>query len=346
MDSSSSVSADPTPSSPTMDTTSSTSIVDSAASPTITDSIASSSSSLDLAPLVPSSSEQLYVDSILAIDEETGEAMAAEDSSPFTSSESEPDDDDEAGIRPIHLTGDRMLDAATLRELMSGGHKHKEDEEIDEEEEELGSGILKSTNEILLTELPPVPEFAVAPSDSIMFAGSMEALVDGLIVAQAHVNEFTKALDAGSAICRDNRKPIGRIEEVFGPVNQPMYLIRPVESFLSSLSPPFTIQPARIFYVPSQSCFIFPDRTPGTDASNLHDEELPVDQQEFSDDEKEMEMKAKKKKEKKGNKNKTQEETEKNEPVSMLTANASDSQILTTSTDSGNVAMETINQQQ
>ena len=41
-----------------------------------------------------------------------------------------------------------------------------------------------------------------------------------------------------------------------------------------------------MFSVSSQSSYVLPDTTPGTDASNPYDEELEAELQEFSDDEK------------------------------------------------------------
>lgn len=36
----------------------------------------------------------------------------------------------------------------------------------------------------------------------------------------------SRAVDEGSVLCLDERKPLGRVEEVFGPVEEPLYALR------------------------------------------------------------------------------------------------------------------------
>jgi len=55
--------------------------------------------------------------------------------------------------------------------------------------------------------------------------GSIHALVDGLVVVRGDVD--SRALDLQSVLCLANRKVIGVIIDVFGPLKEPYYLVFP-----------------------------------------------------------------------------------------------------------------------
>ena len=77
-----------------------------------------------------------------------------------------------------------------------------------------------------------------------------------------------------------------QVHETFGPTYQPFYQVK----FASTAPPdPEIVKPGRfVFHLPMRSNFVFPNQLKhlrGSDASNVHDEEVDGDELEFSDDE-------------------------------------------------------------
>lgn len=50
--------------------------------------------------------------------------------------------------------------------------------------------------------------------------------VMGLALLRMQAPENGRAVTEGSVLCLSNREPIGKVEEVFGPVMQPLYSLR------------------------------------------------------------------------------------------------------------------------
>ena len=234
---------------------------------------------------------------------------AEEGYSSDTSSEGTEDEADEEQAKPLHLTGDRQIDAAMLRKLIgvaSDDSDTESDSELravnstrttmpdDEEDEEGVSAVLplRTKHELPPAAVPPVPPFTVSPTDSLVPCGAVTAIVDSMVIVQCHPGG--RALDLGSAVCTFDRTALGRVDEVFGPVSEPMYSIRPLEGV--DVVKSGLVEGMRVYSVPSQSSYVLPDTTPGSDASNLFDEEVEVDLQEYSDDEKEQHARSTKKK--------------------------------------------------
>ena len=243
---------------------------------------------------------------------------AEEGYSSDTSSEGTEDEAHEETAKPLHLTGDRQIDAAMLRKLIgmasddSGSDSDSEVQPVnsrrttmqhdDDEDDETGVSAvlpLRTKHELAPAALPPVQPFAVSPSDSLVYCGTVTAIVDAMLIVQCQPGG--RALDLGSAVCMENRTALGRVDEVFGPVSEPMYCIRPLEGV--DVVKAGLVEGARVYNVPSQSSYVLPDTTPGSDASNLFDEEVETEAQEWSDDEKESEAKSRRKKDKKGRNN-------------------------------------------
>lgn len=223
----------------------------------------------------------------------SGEAEgAAEDAE--SSSEDEDDEEDIALRR----------EAAKLEDIGS------------DEEPDVASGIkgVYTKNEVKPSEMAAPAEFIVPASEQLRAVGRIRSVVDRVMVVMSSRPALgiarAPALDIGSAICLANRHPVGRVEEVFGLVSEPFYSVR----LLASMDPALLPQPAPVaddsdddeaeekaseenaadlvYCIPGLSSFAAADKRPGTDASNMHDEEVAEDEQEFSDDEKEMEAKA------------------------------------------------------
>ena len=118
-------------------------------------------------------------------------------------------------------------------------------------------------------------------------------------------------------MCLEDRTLLGAVMEPIGRVQEPMYTIgfETVEELQGHKLEKGT----RIFYVNDHSTFVFTQplrEIKGTDASNVHDEEISQGEVEFSDDEKEAEYKrslkqAKKEKKEKGNEKDNETEKDK-----------------------------------
>jgi H/ACA ribonucleoprotein complex non-core subunit NAF1 len=80
-----------------------------------------------------------------------------------------------------------------------------------------------------------------------------------------------------------------QVYETFGPTHSPLYQVKFTASFPIDAD---QVTVAReVFHVPSRSNFVFPSalrHLKGSDASNIHDEEVAEDEIEFSDDEAEL----------------------------------------------------------
>ena len=64
-------------------------------------------------------------------------------------------------------------------------------------------------------------------------------------------------LDEGSVLCLDNRTPLGRIEDIIGPVAEPLYLLR----YAGPEPMPEAVRPgARVSSVPSHSKYILQEK--------------------------------------------------------------------------------------
>ncbi|KAI4239347.1 MAG: hypothetical protein LQ352_007803, partial [Teloschistes flavicans] len=214
------------------------------------------------------------------------------DSSPIESSSEEESDSSTSS------SGDsdyEMLDAEEeARRLM------QEDGGSDDE----GKGG-KSAAEPLRTlnekpeDIIPKPQIEVTPAMSILELGNVEHVVEDSILIKGKNSGESRALLMGSLLCLANRSVIGVIAEVLGQVQQPYYSVRftnaaaIAESGISKGTP--------TFYVEQHSTYVFTQSLKalrGSDASNMHDEEVGDDEMEFSDDEAEAEYKRRVKQEK------------------------------------------------
>ena len=152
---------------------------------------------------------------------------------------------------------------------------------------------------------------------AVVKIGKILNIVDRNLVV--HHVEDTQPLDHGSILCairKDSKEksptgaegtqariPLGVIDEIFGPVNQPMYVVRAptgatpsLDSVLENIDELKT--QLDVYVVKQYAQQIDPRKldTKGSDASNRYDEEVGEDEQDYSDDEKEAIAKGKKNK--------------------------------------------------
>ena len=115
------------------------------------------------------------------------------------------------------------------------------------------------------------------------------SIVDEIIVIQSVVHDESKVLDVDSLITLEDKTIVGRVFEVFGSVKAPLYSIR----FNDKSEINQDLLGKQVFIVDSFSKYVFTNtiKDKGSDASNLHDEEVEDNEKEFSDDEQEQEFK-------------------------------------------------------
>ena len=207
-------------------------------------------------------------------------------SSDLTSSSSSSDDSD---------NDYEMLDPEEqARRLM------QEDGGSDEESGKKGgngilNGPLRTLNE-KPDEIVEKPNVIVTTDMKIEELGNVEALVENIVLIKAKISGEYKVLETGSVLCLENRSIIGVVAETLGRVQQPLYSVRFTNA--AAVAESGIVKGTRIFYVEQHSTYVFTETLKafkGSDASNIHDEEVGDDELEFSDDEVEAEYKRSKK---------------------------------------------------
>jgi H/ACA ribonucleoprotein complex non-core subunit NAF1 len=143
----------------------------------------------------------------------------------------------------------------------------------------------RTTNEVA-EELVVKPEIVIYEHMHIESLGAVETVVDTLVLIKGDASGDYRVLEQGSLLCLGDRNVIGVVGETLGRVQQPLYTVRfndPAE-----ISENGVFVGTQIFYVPQHSTFVFTQQLRGlrgTDASNIHDEEVADHEIEFSDDE-------------------------------------------------------------
>ena len=166
----------------------------------------------------------------------------------------------------------------------------------------------RTRNEIVKERPKSVPE--VSDGEEIRLIGKVMSRVGDVVVVQSAPGgakpkrsvgdddgeEEDEPLDEDSVLCLRDRRGLGAIEEVFGPVSSPLYSLR-LPSKADCASTPDVRVDDEVFVVVGRSRRI-PTKglyKKGYDASGKDDEEVGEDE-EFSDDEAEAAAKAAKKK--------------------------------------------------
>lgn len=189
-----------------------------------------------------------------------------------------------------------MLDAETTAKILMAG----EGDDDDGKEKGQGKGGPRTHNEVK-DDVVPKPDVKVTEDMKITLLGIVERTVENLVLVQGATPGEYQVVESGSVLCNASREVIGAVFETLGKVQQPMYSIAFTNATeIEDMGLQFGTQ---IYYVDSHSTFVFTQplkNMKGTDASNIHDEEVGEDEIEFSDDEKEAEYKRQKKAAKRG----------------------------------------------
>ncbi|XP_065874466.1 H/ACA ribonucleoprotein complex non-core subunit NAF1-like [Euphorbia lathyris] len=180
----------------------------------------------------------------------------------------------------------------------------------DVNEEDVVKGPIKSKNEVEV--LPPVPpvDATLQPHHQMMPVGIVLSTLGAQVIVEG--TEKHNPLNEGSVLwITEKRSPLGLVDEIFGPVQNPYYVVR----YNSETEVPAEIhQGTLISFVAEFATHVLSEKNPykkGYDASGQNDEEL-TDDGEFSDDEKEAEHKRMQKMSKRGMNQQTSNDTRRN----------------------------------
>lgn len=158
-------------------------------------------------------------------------------------------------------------------------------------EEKPTSGVLRTLNE-KPDEVVPKPQVDVTADMKIEELGCVENVVENSALVKANTSGEYQVLESGSVLCLEDRSVIGVVAETLGRVQQPYYSVRFTNA--AAIKEAGIVQSTKVFYVAHHSTTVFTQPLKaykGSDASNLHDEEVGDDELEFSDDEAEAEHK-------------------------------------------------------
>ncbi|KAI9725401.1 MAG: hypothetical protein M1828_003251 [Chrysothrix sp. TS-e1954] len=160
------------------------------------------------------------------------------------------------------------------------------------------AAAVRSVNEVAAPVYPKPDIEITADMEIVQFGSAVHAIKGELLIESLQSGE-KEVLEDGSVVCLEDRTVVGCIAEQLWQVPRPHYLIcfaDPVEIGKLGIR-----SETKLFYVKAHSSFILTERLKemrGTDASNIHDEEVGGDEIEFSDDEAEAAYKRARKEEK------------------------------------------------
>ncbi|KAJ2656171.1 hypothetical protein IWW48_005173 [Coemansia sp. RSA 1200] len=222
--------------------------------------------------------------------EADGELSSDLDSSSAESPSDDDDDDDDRGSRNLL----RLIEEAEA-----------EDDDDDEMMGIAGESAGPATRNEQVDPQIARPTIDVIPTTATLRElGVIQAVVGPSVIIRAHHSPDSKSqsqnqvvvVDCESVVALGNRRVLGLVFDVFGPVTRPMYTVRfpTSEDIDSTECAPGTV----VYYSPELARIVDTGairRAKGTDASNEYDEEAGSDAMEFSDDEAEMQHRRLKK---------------------------------------------------
>lgn len=204
------------------------------------------------------------------------------DSSPYESSSSDSSSSDDSDDDDSDDEKGRLDPKELARILM--------EEASDDEGEKKGSasgGQLRTKNEVP-EQVIPRPDVTITEDMKLVPLGEVEHIIGNTIVIKAYTSGEYQVLESGSVLIAEDRSIIAAVAEQFANVKEPRYAAYFTnEEEIKSLN---IDRGNKVFYTNAHATFVFTEPLKGlkgTDASNLNDEELGVDEMEFSDDEKE-----------------------------------------------------------
>ena len=136
------------------------------------------------------------------------------------------------------------------------------------------------------------PDVMLTASDVLEELGEVHTVVGKLALIKAKVSGEYQVLNEGSVLALENRVVIGEVADLLGRVQSPLYTVR--FATRDEIKEQGITIGTKVFFSPKHSSFVFTKALraqKGSDASNLHDEEVDENEVEFSDDEAEAEYK-------------------------------------------------------
>lgn len=182
-----------------------------------------------------------------------------------------------------------------------------DEDELDEdnEDESVSTDPIRSKNEIVEEQVPELPEdYTIDEETQISLLGKIQSVFNGNIIAHANSSAEYKVLKDGAIFCLQDKTLIGTLVEVFGPIELPFYRVALSKKEAENVDEWKAKIGENVYTVLNEVDWLNTTelkKIKGSDASNPYDEEIPIEEQEFSDDEEErrfMKMKKNKKKNK------------------------------------------------
>lgn len=170
-----------------------------------------------------------------------------------------------------------------------------------------GGAQLRTKNEIPEVVIPK-PDVVITEEMPIKELGAVEAIVENILLIKGKTTGEYQVLESGSVLCLADKSVIGAVSEPLGRVQQPLYSV--LFTNAGEITAAKLEVGTKVFYSERHSTYVFTQALKaykGSDASNLHDEEVGDDEMEFSDDEAELEHKRRVKQAKRGRGGKTQQ---------------------------------------
>ncbi|KAG6026581.1 hypothetical protein E4U19_002539 [Claviceps sp. Clav32 group G5] len=262
--------------------------------PSLTGALEAAIGGLDTQPVAPEQTQPATGETELQNDQSEHPEWEV-DSSPYQSSDSSDSDssDSDSSDQDSDKDGFELLGVEEMSRLLMEAEGGSDDE--GDRGKASSAAQLRTKNEIA-EEILPKPDVVITEDMKIEELGSIENMVDTIMLIKAITPGEYQVLDTGSVLCTDQRKVIGVVAETIGKVLQPMYTV-----YFRSADEIHDLGleiGTKIFYPVDHASYVFTQplkNLKGSDASNIHDEEVGDEEMEFSDDEKEAEYKRAKK---------------------------------------------------
>ncbi|KAJ9137449.1 H/ACA ribonucleoprotein complex non-core subunit NAF1 [Pleurostoma richardsiae] len=141
------------------------------------------------------------------------------------------------------------------------------------------------------------PDITITAEEEVALLGSVAHIVEGTqVVINAQTDtQNSVVLDSGSILCKEDRTVVGVVHDTIATVHRPVYLM--LFSSVDDVAAAGIVKDLQIWYPTQHAKYVFPGQLrqqKGSDASNLHDEEVGPEEMEFSDDEQEQAHKREK----------------------------------------------------
>nr|XP_043624055.1 H/ACA ribonucleoprotein complex non-core subunit NAF1-like [Erigeron canadensis] len=218
------------------------------------------------------------------VEDDSSSSSSSGSSSSSSDDEDEEEEDSEEDDEGKKVKGDGEMEEGEIMEEMVAWSDND-----DGDEEDVVKGPIRSRNEV--QDLPPVPPVTVTiqPHHQTLPVGVVLSIMGAQVIVEGVENH--NPLSEGSILwITESRSPLGVVDEIFGPVKNPYYIVR----YNSEIEVPTAIQQGSLVsFVPEFADYVLNNNNlykKGYDASGENDEELS-EELEFSDDEKEAEYK-------------------------------------------------------